>query len=357
MSDILKYNHSSIHFGKLSGGNFEKILTEQYADAKKVIITDENVFKLWGEDLVTSFSELSKAEIIQIPAGEAYKTIEVCTQIWEALSEYEIGRNDLVINLGGGVVTDLGGLVATLFKRGLRFINIPTTLLAQVDASVGGKTAVDLGPYKNQIGLFSDANHVFIDEKFLSTLDDEQLLSGYAEMLKHALISDSAYWEKLKKVDPLSTKNRAENIRHSVMIKKQIVEQDYKESGKRKVLNFGHTIGHGIEGYLLKKETPTLHGYAVVWGMIAETYLAVDRGLLDQHSADEVIIVLRSIYPPFSLSQEEFKEVLALLYNDKKNKEGQLQFSLINAIGSCVYDQEVTDKEVLNALKKLCTNF
>lgn len=356
MLDKISYNSSIIHFGDLQAVGFNELLKSDYSSAKKIIITDETVAALWIEHFVTQHSELSKAEIIQIPAGEEFKTLEVCEQIWSALSEYEITRSDLIINLGGGVITDMGGFIASLFKRGLHFINVPTTLLSQVDASVGGKTGVDLGPYKNQIGVFADADHVFIDDGFLSTLPQEQITSGYAEMLKHGLISDTAYWNKLQSFDCLQTAGRLETIHHSVGIKKSIVEQDHQESGLRKNLNFGHTIGHGIEGLLLQQNTPTLHGYSVAWGMIAESYISLQKQLLSKNEFDEIEQFIRSKFPPFTVPENQFKSILKLMYNDKKNNQGRIKMSLLNGIGNAVYDQEVTDMEVLEALKVLMNN-
>jgi len=353
MFEPIQYNDSKIHFGHLAESDFQNVLSENYPDSKMVIITDETVCELWIEDLITNYEQLKKAEIIQIPPGEESKTIEVCAQIWAALSEYEIGRGDLVINFGGGVITDLGGFVASLFKRGMQFINIPTTLLSQVDASVGGKTGVDLGPYKNQIGVFSDAAHVFIDDRYLETLPAEQLQSGYAEMLKHGLISDGTYWNDLLSFDPLVAEGMLAKIYQSVGIKKDIVLEDHKESGLRKNLNFGHTIGHGIEGYLLKNGQPTMHGYAVAWGMIAEAHISLSNGLISETDYNTIKEVLTEKYPKAPIAETDFKEINKLIYNDKKNKGSVIQCSLLSAIGSCVFDQEVTDKMILNALKEL----
>ncbi|MEZ4924356.1 MAG: 3-dehydroquinate synthase [Crocinitomicaceae bacterium] len=353
MLESLRYNNSTIHFGSLADSGFEELLEKEYGSSKKIILTDETVGELWMEDLITTFPALSHAEIIQIPPGEDFKSIEVCTQIWEALSEYQIGRNDLIINFGGGVITDLGGFVASLFKRGLRFINIPTTLLSQVDASVGGKTGVDLGPYKNQIGVFSDAEHVFIDPRFLGTLSDDQLLSGFAEMLKHGLIASEEHWNNLIALSKVDSQIDIELIRQSVNIKKQIVEVDHKETGIRKNLNFGHTIGHAIEGYKLANDEPILHGFAVAWGMVAEAELSLMKGLITQDINEEIKNKFESKYPKISMDPSDFKDIIKLMYNDKKNRENKIQFTLISGIGKAVYDQNVTDKEILDVLKKV----
>lgn len=352
MFEKLTYNDSTIHFGPLHSSEFEHFLAS-FDGRKKVILTDENVFEHWITDLTTNYPSLSKAEIIQLPAGEEYKTIEVCTQVWSALSEYEFGRNDLLINFGGGVITDLGGFVASLFKRGMSFVNIPTTLLSMVDASLGGKTGVDLGPYKNQVGLFSDPKHVFIDDRYLETLADEQLYSGYAEMLKHGLIADKDYWVHLAEFNPTLDTNRLNHIYRSVNIKKSIVEQDSRESGLRKVLNFGHTVGHGIEGYMLSKGTPILHGYGVAAGMRAEAFISHELKMISAEEYQEIDRRLQSVFPSVELNEQMFKDIIKLMYNDKKNDQGIIQFALLNGIGECKWDVQASDKLVLNALKTL----
>ena len=353
MLENISYNDSTIHFGPLNESSFEKVLEQEYPEAKKIIITDEIVYELWIQDLITNYASLANAEIIQIPVGEEFKTIDVSSQIWSALSEYEVGRGDLIINFGGGVITDLGGFVASLFKRGLDFINIPTTLLAQVDASVGGKTGVDLRAYKNQIGIFSDASHVFIDDRYLETLEADQLLSGYAEMLKHGLICDKDYWNELKSFDSTKTEGRLSMIAKSVQLKKEIVEADHLEAGPRKVLNFGHTIGHGIEGYLLNEGKSTLHGYAVAWGMMAESAMSFKKGMLNEEEFNEIKTHLSNTFPQASISENDFEGIMKLLYNDKKNINGEIQFSLLSGIGNCEFNQVATNEEILAALKTL----
>ena len=350
----MTYHQSEIHFGDLQELGFNEILAIQFAQSKKIILTDETVGDHWLAHLVTNFPELAKAEIIQIPAGEEFKNIDVCKQIWEALSEYEISRNDLIINLGGGVITDLGGFVASLFKRGLQFINIPTTLLSQVDASVGGKTGVDLGPYKNQIGVFADACHVFIDPQFLSTLPNEQKISGFAEMLKHGLIADAAYWAELKDLDILKSQNILNQVYHSVELKKKVVEADPTEKGQRKILNFGHTIGHGIEGHLLQSEKPTFHGYGVAWGMQAEAFISCKKELITELAYLEIKKVIQKYFPKCGITDKDFKAVIKLMYNDKKNTSEGIQFTLLAGIGKAIYNQEVSDAQILASLREIC---
>ncbi|UKN01423.1 3-dehydroquinate synthase [Paracrocinitomix mangrovi] len=351
MLDVITYNTSTIHFGPIEKSVFQDVLAKEFSGSKKVIITDEQIHDIWIEDLITNFEELSNAEIIQIPTGEVHKTLDICVQIWSALSEYEIGRGDLIINFGGGVITDLGGFVASLFKRGMKFINIPTTLLAQVDASIGGKTGVDLGPYKNQIGVFADAAHVFIDEKYIESLSENQIKSGFAEMLKHGLIADADYWARLKDFDPKDVTDRLLLIRHSVGLKRDVVERDHQESGLRKILNFGHTIGHGIEGYFLEQNKPLLHGYAVATGMKAEAFISKELGMLSESELQDIVETIDRIYPAPMLTPNDYKPIVQLMHNDKKNKGGVIQFSLLEGVGNCVFDQEVNDKLILEALK------
>ena len=342
----LAYNNSEIRFGSLVESGFNELLkSDKYKNAKKVILVDENVFDLWMEHFLTTFDSLNKAEIIQIPAGEENKTIEICSQIWGALTEYEIGRNDLIINIGGGVVTDMGGFIASTFKRGMPFINIPTTLLAQVDASIGGKTGVDFGPHKNQIGVFSDADFVFIDTHYLTTLPVVELESGYAEMLKHGLIAYKNYWTDLRNLDPKKNPEKLlGKVRTSVSIKRDIVAEDHLETGKRKILNFGHTIGHALEGLCLQKKKTIPHGYGVAWGIIAESYISKELKLISTTEFEDINTSLRSIYPPLDVTIADLPILKKLLMNDKKNSNSTINFSLIKGIGQAIYNQTVADE-------------
>lgn len=351
--DTLTYNQSEIRFGNLKDSGFNALLSSpRYAQSKKIIITDENVFDLWMEDFITSFEALSEAEIIQLPPGEENKVLDICNHVWSALSEYEIGRNDLIINLGGGVITDMGGFIAATFKRGLSFINIPTTLLSQVDASVGGKTGIDLGPYKNQIGVFADPDYVFIDSRYLATLPNVELDSGFAEMLKHGLIADANYWNALKSVDPkIIPAGLLETIHQSVLIKRKIVTEDHLEQGQRKNLNFGHTIGHALEGFCLSNNKPIPHGFAVAWGMIAESFISCEMGLIDTNLFEDINTTIRSRYTHLNISIADIAQIKPLLLNDKKNVNGSISFTLLTDIGQAIYNQNVNDKLIDAAIR------
>lgn len=342
----LTYNNSEIRFGSLEDNGFNDLLiSDRFVHSKKIIITDDTVNELWMDHLLTHFEALHGAEVIELPHGEENKVIEICSQVWLALTEYEIGRNDLIINIGGGVITDMGGFIAATYKRGLSFINIPTTLLAQVDASVGGKTGIDLGFHKNQIGVFADADFIFINPGFLTTLPPEELLSGYAEMLKHGLITFKGYWSDLIKIDPRSEPEKLiQEIRTSVSIKRDIIAKDHLENGLRKNLNFGHTIGHAIESYHLHHQITTTHGYCVAWGLVAESFISYQQKRLAQHEFDEINTTIRSIYPTLNMTMDAFTELRELLQHDKKNNRGELQFTLITKIGEAIHNQSVSEE-------------
>ena len=282
-------------------------------------------------------------EVISIEAGEEHKHIQTCTGVWEALSSLGADRKSLLINLGGGVVTDLGGFVASTFKRGIDFINIPTSLLSMVDASVGGKTGVDLGPLKNQVGVSINPQAVIIDPVFLNTLPANEYRSGYAEMLKHGLIQDAAYWKKLADFKSISTDQIATFIHYSVNIKYQVVCQDPQEDSLRKILNYGHTLGHAIESYFLIHEDKTtlLHGEAIAIGMIMEAYISTQLLGMSQEECDEIKAVFDEIYPKVVFDEEDFEAIIKMLIYDKKNSHGKVKFALLEAIGNPKWDIEV----------------
>ena len=351
MTQSIKHQDTNLLFGNNLNNEINDILKSEYLDCKKIIITDETVFEFWVEDFISSIEELHRAEIIQLPPGEENKTIETCFQVWEALSDYKIGRNDLIINLGGGVITDMGGFIASTFKRGLRFINIPTTLLSQVDASVGGKTGVDLGPFKNQIGVFSNPDHVFIDYKYLSTLEHIQVISGFAEMIKHGLIYSSSHWNNLKSINELSIDSITKYIYDSVSIKHEIVSSDPKEKGARKSLNFGHTIGHAFEGYLLERRETVPHGFAVAWGMLVEAKLSYKKDLISKQDVNLIEECIISNYPQCTISKSSINDLLELMRNDKKNDSDIINFSLINGLGSCKINESIEESVIIETLK------
>jgi 3-dehydroquinate synthase len=290
-------------------------------------------------------------EVMEMPDGETHKTIDICMGVWEALSEYNADRKSLLINLGGGVVTDLGGFIASTYMRGISYINIPTSLLAMVDASVGGKTGVDLGALKNQVGIINEGVMVGIDTSFLSTLPQNEMVSGFAEMLKHGLIYDKAYWNTLTNLENLDISDLDRLIYESVVIKKKVVSEDPTEQGLRKILNFGHTLGHAIESYFLEhsEKTPLLHGEAIATGMILEAYLSIKTCGLSQNEFETVTEGILKTFTKISITKEDQKIIIDLLKHDKKNSHGVVKFVLLEAIGKPKIDCVVSNELILEA--------
>ena len=318
-----------------------------------VILSDENTRALCLPQLLKALPALAKATVLEIPAGEGYKTLTTCEKVWQQLFALQIDRSALLINLGGGVITDMGGFIASTYKRGIDFINIPTTLLAQVDATVGGKTGIDFGSIKNGIGTFSFAKQVFIYTPFLKTLPDEQLMSGYAEMLKHALITSPKDWADTIKINPLKNKKWDELIYRSLAIKQKIVQQDPYESGVRKTLNFGHTLGHALEGYSLKHGQPLLHGHAVALGMIGELWLSEQKTGFPHGDVQKIRNALLKLYQPYFNIDWNTNKLSRLISNDKKNKSGKTNFVLLSKIGKPVLDVSCEGDEIKAAVKHL----
>ena len=295
--------------------------------SKVAVLVDENTMR----DCLFKLPQIENALIIEIKSGEEYKNISTCNFIWEQLTKNNFDRNALLINLGGGVIGDMGGFCATTYKRGLEFIHIPTTLLAMVDASVGGKLGIDFKGFKNQIGLFNNPKAVLISSEFLETLAESELKSGFAEVVKHALISDNSLWLKLKNT-PFTDLDWEDIIDTSVQIKNKIVLADPFEKGERKKLNFGHTFGHAIESYYLEKGTPISHGEAVFMGMILETKIS-DLSESDKNEIKNYVLSNFALpYTPKKSSLHKF------LINDKKNQNGKINFTLLNGIGNCSFD-------------------
>ncbi len=346
-------NPYEIFFGSLESSALFSIL-KRYKGNKKIIMVDENTHDLCLEYLLTTFDELKDAEVMLLPAGEENKVLEVCFQVWEAMSDYEITRGDLIINLGGGVVTDMGGFIASVFKRGVEFINIPTTLLGMVDAAHGGKTGIDLGPFKNQIGVFKNALLTIVDSSFLATLDKNNLLNGYAEILKHALIANNKLWNELMESDLCSIPVAA-LIKEAAEVKIKLVSIDPYEKASRKLLNFGHTIGHAMEGYLLAS-SPIAHGHAVGLGMIAESYISLQREMIGKREFLEIKNRLLPLFPVPTMREKEMDGIIKLCRNDKKNSSGRINCVLLTGIGSAEYDCFITETEISDALNYLMSS-
>ncbi|NNF19586.1 MAG: 3-dehydroquinate synthase [Flavobacteriaceae bacterium] len=308
------------------------------------ILVDENTRKDCLPLLTREVDMLENAGILQIASGEENKNISSCMQLWDTLSRENADRKSLLINLGGGVLTDLGGFVASTFKRGIAFINIPTTLLAMVDASVGGKTGVDLGTLKNQVGVITEPAMVLVIPQFLGTLEKRQLTSGFAEMLKHGLIQDPAYWSALGQTDNME--DLEAHIHRSVSLKNKVVQKDPTEKNERKILNFGHTLGHAVESYFLKQEgkDPLLHGEAIAIGMILEAYLSHKLTGLPEEQLSEIKRIFQKYFERITFSAEDIESIISLLRYDKKNSHGKVNFVLLKSIGEPVIDVQVPDE-------------
>ena len=319
--------------------------------SKLFVLTDSNTYNYCLPHFLAQIATEIEIELLEIEAGEDHKTIDTCVQLWHSLTELGGDRKSILLNLGGGVISDLGGFVASTFKRGIDFINIPTTLLAMVDASIGGKNGVDLGSLKNQVGVINVPKAVLIDPVYLETLPANEMRSGLAEMLKHGLIFDKNYWEKLQKLNQLTTEDLEQLIYESIVIKNAIVSQDPTENGIRKALNFGHTLGHAIESYFLEddsKET-LLHGEAIAIGMILESYLSLQKDLLKPEEYHQIKTTLQSLFPPVTFTENDIKHVIELLIHDKKNEHGTVQYALLNGIGATKINQLTEDEWIINS--------
>lgn len=288
-------------------------------------------------------------QTIQVKSGEEHKTIVTCTQIWEEMTRMALDRHSVLVVVGGGVLGDMGGFCAATYKRGIDFILIPTTLLSQVDASIGGKLGVDFNHFKNHIGVFQIPAMTMLYDGFLTTLPPAELRSGFAEVIKHTLISDNALWNNLIKT-PYESLNWNTLVRHSVEFKKQVVATDPKEKGLRKILNAGHTIGHAVETFLLHHGRKVLHGEAVAAGLIMEGSIARDRGLLNRDSFQSIIDYIKRTFGIIKLSESEFSAIAELTLQDKKNSGNKILCVLLNGIGTAKWDCEISLDEVKGAL-------
>ncbi len=334
--------------------DLEKELTNAVNDCEHdriFILTDETTHELCLP-LINGFECLNGAKLIIIPQGDTRKDLASVSHVWEELQTGGATRHSLLINLGGGMVTDLGGFAASCFKRGINFINIPTTLLAMVDASVGGKTGVNFGGLKNEIGVFNDSRYVLLSTLFLQSLDQENLLSGYAEMLKHGLISNDNMLAELLNFNLYNPDYSALSrmLADSVAVKERIVETDPQEKGIRKALNVGHTAGHALESWAMRHNKPILHGYAVAFGIIVEMYLSVTKTGFPTDRKRQVVKFKRENYGTIGISCNDYPELISLMRHDKKNTAGLINFTLLDAVGGIKINQTADEAEIKEAL-------
>lgn len=318
---------------------------------KLFVLTDSNTRDLCMP-ILDEFDYMKEAELICLDPGDEHKNLEYLAWVWQELGDRGASRHSLLINLGGGMVTDLGGFAASTFKRGIKFINIPTTLLAMVDASVGGKTGINFNGLKNEIGVFSPAESVLIDTQFLKSLDTQNLLSGYAEMLKHGLISTHEHWAELLKVDfnHIDYKALQTLVGKSVQIKEDIVEQDPFEKGIRKALNLGHTAGHAFESLALETKHPVLHGYAVAWGIVCELYFSHLKVGFPKEKLRQTIQFIKEHYGVLAFDCKQYERLYEFMKHDKKNSAGIINFTLLAEVGNIQINQSATKDEIFEML-------
>lgn len=325
------------------------IFFEKKTFSKIAILVDRNTERDCLPILLDGLGKV-QPHVISIQSGEIFKNIDTCQLIWKKMLEFQLDRKSLLINLGGGVIGDMGGFCAATFKRGISFVQIPTTLLSMVDASVGGKLGIDLGGIKNSIGVFRDPEEVWIDPFFLNTLHIREIRSGFAEMIKHALIADVAQWESLKNAIDIKELEWSNWIERSVEVKKRVVKEDPYEKGLRKILNFGHTIGHAVESLFLESEKPLLHGEAIAVGMICETYLSHKICGLSKNALLEICEFILHHFGHHPIAEKNFSELINLMGNDKKNEGDRINFALLKESGKAVFDIFVDKDDILGSL-------
>ena len=303
--------------------------------------------------VISDFECMKAAQCITIPATDSHKTLESLSHVWSELQRMGATRHSLMVNLGGGMVTDLGGFAASTFKRGIPYINIPTTLLSMVDASVGGKTGINFGGLKNEIGVFNNARSVILDTIFLRTMDYENILSGYAEMLKHSLINNETMWAELLnfhiEMRDESLETLRQMVNESVAVKQRIVMEDPTEHGIRKALNLGHTAGHAFESLALERK-PVLHGYAVAWGMIVELYLCCVKTGFPQDKMRQTVAFIKENYGRMPITCDDYPHLIELMHHDKKNQGNAINFTLLGSIGDIRINQTASEEEIKEAL-------
>jgi len=346
----------NVYFSEKGYENINKLLqTKNYSSI--FVLTDSNTNDNCSPIFLAEITTEIPIEIIEIETGEEQKNITTCIEIWNILLEFQADRKSLLIGLGGGVITDITGFVASVFKRGIDFVNVPTSLLAMVDAAIGGKNGVDLANLKNQIGTITQAKSVLVDFRFLNTLPDREIRSGYAEMLKHGLIQDVEYWRKLANFKNIDFTELDDLIIHSIEIKTKITSQDLTEKSIRKSLNFGHTLGHAIESYCLEnpEKTKLLHGEAIAIGMILASFLSFKKNLLSKENYLNIKKTLKDIYPFVEFNRDDIEEIIKLLSFDKKNQHKKMLFVLLDGIGNFKIDQIIENELIFEAFEDYCS--
>ena len=350
---IINSNGYSIFIGNDVYSTIRSFLYQyEFSKHKIFVLVDHNSRKYCLPRLMSNIQLFQKVYVLEVPFGEEVKDIAYCQKLWQEMADNNADRNSILINLGGGMISDLGGFVAATFKRGIRYLNIPTTLLSMVDASIGGKVGVDMKGLKNQIGLFSNPQAVFIIPEFLDTLPERQLQAGFAEIIKHSIIYENHYWEELSNQQFDEIKDWRELIDWSVEVKNYFITEDPLDTGFRKVLNFGHTIGHAFETFSFQNDQELLlHGEAVAIGMICELYLSSKITRFPKNEMDEVIHYITSHFKHFPLRSGNHDLILDIMKHDKKNSGDNFNFTLLTSIGNSLINQEVDVKLILESLR------
>lgn len=334
--------------------SLEQHLVDAIADVKPdrlFVLCDETTAVLcWPK--VKGFDCLKDAQLITIAAGDSNKNLDAIAHVWDSLQKGGASRHSMMVNLGGGMVTDLGGFAASTFKRGIHFVNIPTTLLSLVDASVGGKTGINFGGLKNEIGVFNTSDVVILDTQFLDTLSAEELCSGYAEMLKHGIISTPEMLAELLRFDIANPdlKELQRMVADSVAVKEHVVEIDPLEHGLRKALNLGHTVGHAFESFAMAQQKPVPHGYAVAYGIVCELFLSCVKVGFPQDTMRQVVRYINDYYGKMAITCNDYPTLFELMTHDKKNTAGIINFTLMSSIGGIEINQTATKEEIYEAL-------
>lgn len=355
---------TSVYEGTTVFSAIENAVRDDFSKTHKLfILVDENTKEHCLQALTSFAPSLSSATVIEIKSGEANKSIETANYIWSKLSEHKAGRDSLLVNLGGGVITDLGGFVASTYHRGIPYLNVPTTLLGMTDASIGGKLAVNLNGIKNQVGTFELPVSVYIYSGFLRTIKQEDFLNGIAEIMKYGLIMDYGLWRRVAKLDirsifsqPFLNSLWDEMIKKSIKVKCELVEKDFRDVKERRMLNFGHTVGHAFESLFLERDGKEIsHGHAVAAGIICESYLSIKKAGLKETEFESIVKVSRSLFPILPIEKSDFPKLIAFMQHDKKNINRQINFSLIKAIGKGLINQQCWEDQIIAALDFYCS--
>jgi 3-dehydroquinate synthase len=348
---VISENNNSVIYSKKLASDVNALL-QGVSSEQLFILTDEHT-KIHCLPLLQSEGALKNAKVYTMPCGDHYKTIETVVDIWKFLGENGGTRKSMLINLGGGVVTDLGGFVANTFKRGIRFINIPTTLLSMVDAAVGGKTGINFNGLKNEIGVINPAETVVVYPDFLRSLDTENLLSGYAEMLKHGLISNVDTYNRLLAKDEanIDADEMLQLLEESVMVKKRVVEEDPTEKGIRRALNLGHTAGHAFESLALQRKSPIPHGYAVAWGLVVELILSHMQLKFPSNELTRLATYIYENYGAFHITCDDYDALIEFMRHDKKNDSANaINFTMLKQVGDIHIDCIASEDDIKTAL-------